>query len=401
MTGPNMHILLIDDDKYTGDLITAVATNIGYSCTATTAIDDFIALINSSITLIMLDLMMPNIDGIELLRMLAKKSCKINIILMSGADLRVLENAQNLANSLGLNVIAILQKPFGISDLENILISNNNKAITKEALVYAKPELIEFTKLEFQTAFDREEFILYYQPQVEIITNRFIGVEALIRWQHPSHGLLQPDQFISHMETLGLIDQLAWYSVNNGLQQIKLFVDNEGFMPTLSLNISPYSLHDLQFPDRLIIAANENAVDPDRITIEITESGLINELSNALDILTRLRMKQFNLSIDDFGTGFAMIDQLRQIPATELKLDKKLVQSLQTQDTSAQVIIIKIIEMGHDLKMKIVAEGVETADQLEFLRANNCDIAQGYFFSKPLTSPELQNWITHHKNTHG
>jgi EAL domain-containing protein (putative c-di-GMP-specific phosphodiesterase class I) len=142
------------------------------------------------------------------------------------------------------------------------------------------------------------------------------------------------------------------------------------------------------FPDTLVSIAEKHGVLPENVTIEITESGLIKELSRTLDILTRLRMKRVNLSIDDFGTGYAMMQQLQNIPATELKIDKSLVQDIHGKDT-CRILIQKTIEMAHDLGMKVIGEGVETQEQLEFLRQNGCDCAQGYLFSRPLPPREL------------
>jgi EAL domain-containing protein (putative c-di-GMP-specific phosphodiesterase class I) len=160
----------------------------------------------------------------------------------------------------------------------------------------------------------------------------------------------------------------------------------------LSLNASVYSLHDLKFPDTLVSLAERHGVSPGNVTIEITESGLIEELSRTLDILTRLRMKQVKLSIDDFGTGYAMLQQLQNIPATELKIDKSLVQDIHGKDTD-RIMVQKTIEMAHELGMQVIGEGVETQEQLDFLRMKDCDGAQGYLFSRPLPPEELMSWL--------
>jgi len=399
---PATQILVIDDDSDIAELITAVADGMNLTCTATQTVADFMAMLNPQIQLLMIDLMMPDIDGVELLRILAKAPFKNRIILMSGADTRVLETAEALASSLGLSVVAILHKPFRVAELETIFKTHiRSDALTSRPIHSApaptsqKPAMV-FTKPELQAAIDREAFVLYYQPQIDITTGRLVGLEALVRWQHPEHGLIYPDAFISQAESLGLIDQLGWLVAKRGLSEIKQFTREDGTLPTLSLNVSPYSLHDITLPDTFNIIAKKNEVAPENIILEITESGLFRELTTALDILTRLRMKQFKLSIDDFGTGYAMIKQLQHVPATELKIDKSLVQDMQD---STRIIIRNIIDMGHELGMKVIAEGVENAAQLAFLQRNHCDTAQGYLFSRPLPVSQLLAWIKHYNKS--
>ena len=160
----------------------------------------------------------------------------------------------------------------------------------------------------------------------------------------------------------------------------------------LSLNESVYSLHDLKFPDILVSIAEKNGVAPGNVTIEITESRLIEELSRTLDILARLRMKEVRLSVDDFGAGYAMMQQLKNIPATELKIDKSFVQDLQGNGKVC-IMIQKTIEMAHELDMQVIGEGVETPEQLDFLRSNGSEGAQGYLFTRPLPPREMVNWL--------
>jgi EAL domain-containing protein (putative c-di-GMP-specific phosphodiesterase class I) len=160
----------------------------------------------------------------------------------------------------------------------------------------------------------------------------------------------------------------------------------------LSMNASVNSLCDLDFPDILASIADKHDVSPQNVTIEITETGLINEDSRVLDTLTRLRIKKMNLSIDDFGTGYAMMQQLKNIPATELKIDKSFVQEM-TTGARDRIMVQKTIEMGHDLGMHVIAEGVETEEQLDLLRSYSCDSAQGYFFSRPIPAKEMVKWL--------
>jgi len=181
------------------------------------------------------------------------------------------------------------------------------------------------------------------------------------------------------------------------MQEVGQFADENGAVPMLSLNVSLHSLKDLNFPDRFVSLIEQNGMSAGNVTIEITESGLMEELSKTLDVLTRLRIRQVSLSIDDFGTGYAMMQQLQNVPATELKIDKSFVQNLQRNERD-RVIAQKTIEIGHELGMKVVGEGVETQEQMDFLRANHCDALQGYFFSRPLPAKDLLNWLGYYRS---
>jgi EAL domain-containing protein (putative c-di-GMP-specific phosphodiesterase class I)/CheY-like chemotaxis protein len=382
-------ILVIDDEADVGEFISAAAQAMGLQCTATTDAKIFLEALTPDTTLILLDLMMPEMDGVELLRLLGKRKCKAGIILMSGVGKRTLESAGQVAQALNLSVMGHLQKPFRLTELEEVL--------QRHAEPEAQPDVKQSPKIviekeELLRAIERDEFVLYYQPQIDIATGRVIGVEALVRWQHPERGLIFPDNFIGRMEELGLIDKLGWIVADRGMSEVAQFANGDGKAPMLSLNASVYSLHDLKFPDVLVSLAKKHGISPRNVTIEITESGLIKELSSTLDILTRLRMKQVKLSIDDFGTGYAMMQQLKNIPATELKIDRSFVQDMEVND-SDRIMVLKTIELGHELGLQVIAEGVETQEQLDFLRLKGCDHAQGYLFSRPLPPKELVSWL--------
>ena len=382
-------ILVIDDEIDVGEFVSEAAQAIGFDCTATTDAKTFLETLTPETTLILLDLMMPEMDGVELLRLLGERKCKAGIVLMSGVGKRTMESAEQLAHTLGLSIVGHLQKPFRLAELEQVLKIHAEPKAEPAARQLPK---IAIQKEELRHALDCNEFVLHYQPQIDIATGRVIGVEALARWQHPERGLIFPDDFIGRMEELGLIDELGWAVASRGMSEVGQFANGDGKAPMLSLNESVSSLHDLKFPDIFVSLAEKKGVSPANLTVEITETGLIEGLSNTLDILTRLRMKQVKLSIDDFGTGYAMMQQLKNIPATELKIDKSFVMDMHNNDRD-RIMVQKTIELGHELGMHVIAEGVETQEQLDLLRAYGCDSAQGYFFSRPIPSEEMVKWL--------
>jgi len=384
-------ILVIDDNSELGDIVASAARHKGIACVVTVNADAFFAALTPDVSLILLDLVMPKIDGIELLRMLGMQQCATPIVLMSGMGGRVLETATSLAKSHGLIVAGHLRKPFRIAELEVFL----QLAPEPQKVVLNNASNVVLQDDELSRALLHEEFVLHYQPQIEIATGEVVGVEALVRWQHPLHGLVYPDSFIARFEGLELIGQLGAVVAARALSEIADLSSNGNDQLLLSINVSPFTLLDLSFPDTMFALARKHNKRPEEVVLEITETGLIQELSQTLDVLTRLRMKGFQISIDDFGTGYAMMQQLRDIPATEIKIDRSFVMNMDRQ--SDRVMVLKTIEIGHELGLKVVAEGVETADHLDVLRSHSCDLAQGYLFSKPLPPTDFSAWLTKYR----
>jgi EAL domain-containing protein (putative c-di-GMP-specific phosphodiesterase class I)/ActR/RegA family two-component response regulator len=383
-------ILAIDDDSDICELICATAETNGLRCTATTKPDEFLAALTPLTSLVLVDLMMPEMDGIELLRRLGERHSKVNVVLISGVGKRIIEVAEELAKAHGLSIVGRLQKPFRAAELKDVFERHCRSAAAPLARSRSK---IAVDDADLRRAIERDQFVVHYQPQIAIASGEVVGLEALTRWQHPEYGLIFPDDFIFRLEELGLIDRLGWIVAGHGLAEMSSFADHKGLAPRLAFNVSASSLDDLKFPDKMSTLIATHGFSPENVTLEITESGLIKEFTRTLDVLTRLRMKRVHLSIDDFGTGYSMMQQLRNIPATELKIDRSFVINMLESDTD-RVMVQKTIEIGHELDMKVVAEGVETSEQLEFLRSKGCDIAQGYLFSRPLPAKDLLDWFS-------
>ena len=383
-------ILVIDDDHVVCDVVCALAATLGLSCDVVKDPSHFLDNFTPETSLILLDLMMPGMDGIEVLRLLGDRKCRARILLMSGMDKRVLETAEKLAQSLGLAVAGHLQKPFTPLELRSVLAS---VAATETPEVVKLVPSISVSDEQIRHAVTNGEFLNYYQPQIDLRTGDVTGVEALARWRHPERGLILPENFLARLDAMGLMDDLCWYTAELAMSEAKQFARRNGEQLRLSINATMRSLINLEFPDALIARAKKYDFPPERIAVEVTESRLINEISYTLDVLTRLRMKGFQLSIDDFGSGYAMMRQLQNVPATELKIDRSIVERMHVND-SDRVMVEKIIEMGHELKMTVVAEGVVTREQYDLLRAKGCDGAQGFWFSHALPAETLKSWLT-------
>jgi EAL domain-containing protein (putative c-di-GMP-specific phosphodiesterase class I) len=327
------------------------------------------------------------VDGIEVLRRVAKEHAGLRVILMSGFDKRVLGSAKEMAQSLGLVVAGSLFKPFRIAEVETLLAGSGAPAAAPKPAASPARELSE---LDLRTALENGRVVVHFQPQVELASGRLTGVEALVRLRDTLGGLIFPDAFIGVAERSAQIESLTVAVTRRATADFaSLNVDGA---VTLSINVSALTLTDVELPDRLAPFVAGRGVAPGRVVFEITETGLIQELATALDILARLRMKGFQLSIDDFGTGYSAMAQLQRIPATELKIDRQFVGAM-LADASAAAMVTKTIELAHELGMKVVAEGVETAEQAAALRELGCDIGQGYFFAKPMPIAGLRAWI--------
>jgi len=384
-------LLVLDDDPDMCALVARAAASAGYAADSATEFEAFKAKLRPDTSVVVLDLMMPEVDGIQVLRYLNDRKHLSEVILISGYDKKVLNVATELAKALGLRVRAAIEKPIKLQALREILARPGDGAQSSSAGAASDDGFPDPASL--RKALAEDELLVHYQPKVHLRTRKLAGVEALVRWQHPRRSLLPAHEFIPAFEASGLIDELTWIVVR------KILADKRQWSPGLArvpvaINVSALSLRDLSLPERLLAVIEEQGGAASEFVLEITESGLVQELHTALDILARMRLKGFGLSIDDFGTGFATMQQLQRVPARELKLDMAFVRSMLVEQ-SADVIVRKTIELAHDLDMVVVAEGVETADQLRRLEECGCDVAQGFLLGRPgplpgATLPGLQ-----------
>jgi len=381
---PTLYIL--DDDTQYAELLAVVAADAGWRAIVETNPIKLIEKNLSDIKLLVLDLNMPEMDGIEVIRKIAEKKYDITLILVSGFDARVLHSAQQLAEAHYLKVAASLTKPVPINDFLKVLKVFKNEAPLYNNVVSKNTISVE----ELNTAINNNELVLFYQPQINIVSGQLNGVEALVRWQHPLKGLVFPDQFIHLAEENNLINALTERVIYLAVRQNKEW-HNQGLDTKISVNVSADNIVHLNLPEKLKKLTDQFDVKAENIVLELTESAVMGELTASLDVLNRLRMKGFSLSIDDFGTGYSSLSHLYQAPFTELKIDQQFVM-LMLEDTEAMVIVKICIMLGQMLGMDIVAEGVETQEIFDELKKMGCDIAQGYLLSRPIPADDLLNW---------
>jgi EAL domain-containing protein (putative c-di-GMP-specific phosphodiesterase class I) len=388
---------IIDDDPWLVDLLGAQLSGLGFpNVVPFDSASDALALIENdaaSIQVILCDLQMPGMDGVEFMRNLARVGYQGDLLLISGEDRRILQTAENLARVHKLNVLGALPKPVTNRSLEQAL---GKRSAVKSA---ARPvERKNYGAEELRDAISRGELVNRYQPKVALATGVVIGVETLVRWQHPRDGLVMPGDFIPAAEEHRLIDPLTRQVFTNALRQARHWLD-AGLHLQVAVNVSMDNLNALEFPDFITREAAEAGVPVTNLVLEITESRLMRDQTTCLDILSRLRLKRICLSIDDFGTGHSSLSQLRDIPFDELKVDRSFVHGV-CRNPSLRAIFNASLGMARELGMKVVAEGVENQEDWDFLRNSGCDVAQGYFIAKPMAAEELSRWIVDWESLH-
>jgi EAL domain-containing protein (putative c-di-GMP-specific phosphodiesterase class I) len=244
---------------------------------------------------------------------------------------------------------------------------------------------------EFRGALADGQLFLVYQPKVSLATGAVTGVEALIRWQHPERGLIPPIEFIPHVEHTALIRPMTEWVIEQAVRQLAAWrVTGFGF--SVAVNVPARHVDAGTTLGGLGSFLESWDIPADRLVIEITESGIMADLVGAQEVLGSLRAAGIGLSIDDFGTGFSSLSRLKDLPVSELKIDRSFVMHI-TDDADAESIVRATIDLGHSLGLHVVAEGVETSEQLERLRALGCDTVQGFLFSRPQLPADLEAWI--------
>ena len=409
---PYSNIYLVDDDEAYINLFLALSEEAGINAIAYTSSVQFLSTAITSQDIIILDLNMPGKDGIEVMRELADRDLKPTFILVSGFDERVLQSARQFAESRQLTVANTLNKPVNANVFIDVLKHVRNDHFSN----YIQTQIADFsvqsgsqaihapqsttasnaiTAAELKHGLENKEFIVHLQPQIKFADGSLCGVEALVRWHSPERGLVFPDQIIPFIEENDLMPELTQVVI---FESIKAYNKCKlaGFDITISINISAQNIVDLRFPERLDVLLKAHNIEPEKFILELTESEILTNTSVALDIFNRLRMKGFALSIDDFGTGDSSLKKLYESPFTELKIDRHFVSRMVNDDEANSIVRICTM-LANEFHMTTVAEGVETLQVWEKLKNLGCDIAQGYFISKPLPLDQFLNWANSYR----
>jgi len=386
----NIKILVLDDEPFMLKLLVHALAKLGFTtviaCDSGHKALECVDSTERSPDLILLDLNMPEMDGVEFVRHLVERRYAGSIILISGEDERMLQSAEKLVQAHKISVLGHLHKPVQPEGLSALL-----ENFSLPASIGARAAAKMYGADELRNAIRSGELVNYYQPKVEVATGKVVGAEALVRWRHPVDGMVFPGQFIDVAEELGLIDELTRVVLASALAQTRLW-HQAGLPFKMSVNISMDNLASVDFADYVASQATLAGVAPHDVILEVTESRLMLDRRAALEILTRLRLKRFLLSIDDFGTGHSSLTQLRDIPFDELKIDQSFVHQAWS-DKTARAMYDASLGLAKQLGMEVVAEGVEDQDDWKLVRSTGCDLAQGYFIARPMPASDFPEWI--------
>lgn len=374
-----MRMLVIDDEEDICDLIAEIGTRRGLEVRTLSNPEQVLAtLADFTPDFIMLDLMMPNTDGVELLRLLAEHVKEAKLCLISGSDTRVLNSARRLGSAHGLNVIAALEKPLNIPILtslfDQIKASGSDGPVTNLAQAIAG-----------------DQFTLHFQPVIHIATREVKGAEALARWAHPNRGTLLPDAFLEQVVNDGLMQALTDVVIEKSMAQVSKW-HKAGEKLTLSINVTASTLLDLSLPDQISELCKRHDIPPEKLILEVTETEAMRDVTRTMDVLLRMRIRNIGVSIDDFGTGHSSLRELQRMPFSEMKIDKSFVIEM-AKNKDCAVIVNSIIDLAHNLGLKAVAEGVEDERIWRMLEEKGCDYAQGFYMGKPMPANEFDIWL--------
>lgn len=329
--------------------------------------------------IVLSDLDMPEMDGMAFIHQLGEAKSGLGVIIISALDPVLLGSVAKMTDAYGVHLLGVIEKPITRERLVQLLAAHRPAGDTSQP---ARPAPPAFGWQDIRAGIDNREFEPFFQPKIEMASGRTVGAEALARWRHPTCGIVAPYAFILELERHKDIDALTFLMLEQAAHSCHDWLD-AGLDLTVSVNLSLTSLADTSFADRIIACVKGAGLESKRMVLEITETAAMTELAPALENLTRLRMHGFGLSIDDYGTGFASMQQLARVPFTELKIDQGFVTGC-TRNRAARVIVEASLALARGLGLKAVAEGIETEEDWDTLKAAGCDIAQGYFLARPL-----------------
>ncbi len=381
----DMRLLILDDEAEIGEMICLLARSAGLEARSTIDPGTFFGLLESwDPTHICLDLVMPDMDGVEVIGALAKVHCRAKLIIVSGVNTRVIAAAERSAAEHGLIIAGTLSKPFRPDSLLDLLNWHPSTVLSSHTL----GAVADFDGTELEAGIRRQEFFVAYQPKINLRTGDIAGFEALLRWKHREMGAIPPDVFIPVAERAGLINDLTYLVAERAFAW-----HSRVGVGSIAINLSTHSLDNPEFVENIIALGAKYGIATRNVIFELTETSAMADPTASLDLLTRLRVKGFHLSIDDFGTGFSSMQQLVRLPFSEIKVDRSFCMTARTSAESRSV-IESILTLGHSLGLRTVAEGVEDGETLDYLTKKGCDLAQGYHIARPMPAEEVSCWLT-------
>jgi len=368
-------LLIVDDDREIRDILVEFLGR-SYDCLALTSAEAALsAMTTQRFDVIMTDIAMPRMTGLEMVRHIISHAPDSVIVMISGQ--LTIECA---IEAMRAGAFDYITKPFELSEVA---------AVTRRALDRRKRIApCEQSAGELLAAMDNQEFVVYYQPQVEIQNRSLVGVEALVRWKHGRLGLRSPTDFIPLAEKTGAIIPLGELVLRAACAQARRWYDSKLRNFRVAVNVSPQQLRQADFPATIARVLDEFALEAPYLEAEVTETSFMHDAESSVHTLRKLREMGVRIAIDDFGTGYSSLSYLKRLPIDSVKLDASFVKDA-TTDPDDAALVMAIITLAHNLRLRVIAEGIETEEQLAFLRLLRCDEGQGFLFGRPVAGEVL------------
>lgn len=392
LPGKGMSFLVVEDHEFQRSMIVDMLESIG-ARSVHEAADGASALevtreIDHAFDVIVTDIEMPGMDGMAFIRRLGEAKVRASLIITSGLERSLLETVETMSGAYGMRLLGTIEKPPSAERFAELIAKHWQMRPNPEN---TQQDAAMFTLEQVMEGLHAEQFEPYYQPKIDLKTNRVKGAEALARWRHPNGGIVLPYAFVSLLEDAGQISELTWIMLAKSAQDCRNWRE-AGFDLNVSVNISVKLLEDPAIADAITWQVVHQGLDPKHMILEITESAAMSSVGHVLENLIRLRMKGFGLSIDDYGTGYSSMQQLTRVPFTELKIDQSFVLHAAHQESS-RMVLESSLEMARKLGVTSVAEGAETSQDWNLLRECGCDLAQGFFIAKPMSAAAFPEWV--------
>ena len=381
-------VLIIDDDERVLKYMSLMVEQSGFEVVVSTTIRPNLLAGFGPSDFVFVDMQMPGMDGIQVLEVLSRHGVKSRIVPMSGSHAEVLETAERIARRNGLSVAGFLTKPFRLNELRRILDKAPGE-LQEQKGRWPLPSEINIE--DVVAGLERGQFDTYLQPIVNLVTRKAIGYEALARWQSEKFSLVSPDRFIGLAAQNGVLPRLTQQLANRALSY-SAAMRARGLPWKVSLNLGMEDLVDGALPEKLAALVAQHGLPAHSLTVELTESSATQNETRLLEILARIRLKDIDLAIDDFGTSYSSLERLAWIPFTSLKIDMRFISEITTSST-ARIIVESAIKLAKRLKLITVAEGIETEDQLEILKELGCDRGQGWLFARAMDFQSAMDWV--------
>ncbi len=396
MKPEELNFLVIEDDDFQRRMIvqmlrTLGAAEIREAGNGRLALEILNGLEHKPVDIALCDMDMPEMDGMEFMRHLGQKQEDIAILILSTLDRALLTSIETMSKAYGISLLGVIEKPIALTQLELLIFKfERPHKKRRDPIVSAD----SFSLADILHGVSEKQFEPYFQPKVDMSTEKIVGAEALARWIHPDHGVIEPYAFIPLLEQNNSIDELTFSILEKSAAACRLCLD-KNLMLTVSVNLSLVSLNDTDLARNITTIVRNSGLNPRHMILEITESAVMTDLAHALENLARLRMHGFGLSIDDYGTGYSTMQQLTRIAFSELKIDQSFVRNFDYNEAS-RIVVESSIDVARKLRVKSVAEGIETQQEWDTLKSMGCDIAQGYLVARPMNLAAFMQFCETH-----